>query len=141
MAIPAAGSALYAKLSGATAITSYVGTSPARIWDSLAPSETERPYIVFYLASGQMPNVVPRDTINWVFRIEAVGDTRANAQAVADAVFDTLHESSLTIPGWTNYWLVHERLTTMPDFENITERGEQRWRYIADYRVRASQND
>lgn len=131
--IPAAGSALYAKLCGASSVTNLVSQ---RVWESLAPPKSARPYIVYYLGSGRYPNAVPRDTINWVFRVEAVGDTRAKAEQVADAVFGTLHESTLTIPGWSNYWLAGEGVATLSE----TVDGAQRWRYIADFRVKASKD-
>jgi hypothetical protein len=129
--LPAAGSALYTKLSGASTVTDLVGTD---IWRLQAPEGTDTPYIVYYSANAQWPNTTPRDDVNDVFRVECVGGTRQEAENVLDAAQGVLHEQSLTIPGWSNYWLACERVAELVE----NHEGRQLWRYVGDYRMKAS---
>jgi hypothetical protein len=93
--------------------------------------------VIFYLASGLMPNQSPRDDIDWVFRVEAVGESAESADNVRSQIYTALHEQTLTLTGWGNYRTACERVTVLP-VEN--KDGRQYWRRVGDYRVRASED-
>lgn len=130
-ALPAVEAALFSRLATDAGVTARVGQ---RIYNLQAPSGEPRPYLVFYLASGLLPRLTARLDTNDVYRVEAVADTRAAAEALRGAVFAALDSQPLTLAGFSNYWLKAERTTTLTE----TRDGQQIWRYITDYRVRTS---
>ncbi len=130
--IPSIDTAFRAKLTGYSALTALVGT--ANIFNLQAPPGVALPYVVFYLASGQIPNIVPRDTLNDLYRCEGLATSRGSAEAIHQQIYAALHEQSLTITGWTNYWLACEDRYTL--YENVE--GNPRYRYGGVYRVKAS---
>lgn len=129
--LPSVDTAFYSALSAGTALTARVGSA---IYNLQAPPGVALPYVVYYLASGLIPNVVQRDTLDFVYRVEGLATTRGSAEAIHQQIYAVLHESTLTITGWTNYWTACETIT--PIFENVS--GSPRWRFVGDYRVKAS---
>jgi len=107
-----------------------VGT---RIYNPQAPAGTDLPYVLFYLASGVMPNWNPQLFIDDVYRIEGVGATRATAESTFNAVFTALHLQAFTLTGWSAYWVACERVTTL--VENLA--GKQYFRRVGDFRIKA----
>ena len=132
-AYPDVETALYSALTGASALTTLVST---RIYNPQAPANSTIPYVVFYLASGLMPNQSPRLDINNVYRIEGVGSTRAQAENVFKAIFTALHLQTLSITGWGTYWLACEGVRSL--VENAE--GNQYYRRIGDFRLKADQS-
>lgn len=130
--LPAVETALYTTLSGNSGVLAGVGT---RIYNPQAPAGTGLPYLLFYLASGLMPNWTPALFVDDVYRVEAVGRTRAEAESVFNAAFTALHLQTLTISGWSNYWTACEQIVTRVD---IIE-GTQFYRRIGDFRIKADQ--
>lgn len=132
--IPSIDTAFRAALTAHSGLTALVGT--VNIFNLQAPPGVALPYVVFYSASGQIPNIVPRDTLNYVYRCEGLATSRGSAEAIHQQIYAALHEQSLTITGWTNYWLACENI--YPLYENVE--GSPRWRYGGVYRVKASSN-
>lgn len=130
--IPSIDTAFRAKLTAHSGLTSLIGT--VNIYNQQAPEGVALPYVVFYLASGLIPNSVPRDTLNFVYRAEGLATTRDSAEAIHQQIYAALHEQTLTVTGWTNYWTACENI--YPIFENV--KGSPRWRYGGVYRVKAS---
>jgi len=131
--LPAVETALYSALSGNSGVTTAVGT---RLYNPQAPAGTVLPYVLFYLASGLMPNQSPRLDIHHVYRVEAVGRTRAQAEAAFNAVFAALHLKTLTVTGWSNHWTACERVVSLVD--NLE--GVQFHRRIGDFRIMAAES-
>lgn len=139
MSLPDVERAIYAKLTGDSGVSALVST---RVHESLAPAGATRPYIVFYNASGLHPAETPRDTLNYVFRIEAVVDEDSDSGSTAaynlqSAIHSALSGAALSISGWSAYWVDFERYTTLFD---AVEHGRQLRRLIGDYRIRASKD-
>lgn len=130
---PSVDTAIYSLLSGASGITDIVGT---KIYNLQAPSGVSVPYLIFYVASGVIPNTEPRDTINQIYRIESRQTSRAGAEALHGAVYSAVHEQALSITGWSNYWLVCE--SEQRFVENVS--AVQYWRFVWDVRIRASRD-
>ena len=122
--------ALFEKLTGTGAVTALVST---RIYDQYVPLGIARPYVVFYHAGGGPGNTVPRETIDTVFRVEAVGEDNPTTKAVFNAVFAALHGQTLTISGWSNYWTKVDGVRTLVDQVD----GKQLHRRMADVQIKA----
>lgn len=134
MAFPDVYSALFSKLSNDSGLTALVGQ---RIYSLQAPNGATYPLVIYYLASGVLPNDSPRDSISDVYRVDSWSTvSAAHARTVADAVHSALHEQALTIPGWSNYWLVATRVTDLVD----TTSAKQYWRRVIDFNIRASKD-
>ena len=130
MAQPNLEDALHTALSAITPVTDIVGT---QIRSYRARETWDRPYITYEEASSVTPNIVTSDMINSVFRIHCFENTPALARVLEDAVYDGLHESTLTIAGWTNYWLAHEGRQHLI----VDDDGTVYFHYIGDYRIKA----
>ena len=131
---PDLGQVIYTTLLNHAGVSALVST---RIYDQIAQDGDglpALPYVVFYIASELMANTTPRDDLDATFRVEAVGERLSQAKSVQDAVYTALHRQGLTIAGWSNYWTVFDRLTTLVD---VTE-GRKYYRRIMDFRVKVS---
>lgn len=131
--LPSLDTSVQTALAAASGLTALVGT---KIYALEAPPGAALPYVVYYLGSGLIPNLVQRDTLNFVYRVQSLATTRASAEAIFQQIYAALHESTLTITGWSNYWTACETIT--PLFENV--QGNPRWRFVGDFRVKASSN-
>jgi hypothetical protein len=135
MSSPDTDTALYSKLTGASAVTNYVST---RVYDTEAPRGAAFPYLIFNLASGLTPNIIGDEMYNAVYRVTAVSVTSAlHARQVAHAAFDALHEQTLTLSGWTNY---HTQVEQELKFTDNDASGEKVWRHVLDVRILASKD-
>ena len=133
MALPGLDAAVRTLLVGSAPVTGIVGQ---KVYNLQAPASAALPYLIFYQASGVLPNAQPRDTLNHVFRVEARASSGTGAITLAGAVFDALHEQVLTLSGWTNYWMVVTNETVF--IENVD--GVQYYRRVYDIRIKASKN-
>ena len=137
MSWPDVHAALNNALDGNSALATHIGE---RIYANQANAGAALPYIVFYEAMGLSPNIVPRATLNHVYRIESrsvtPGTATGGAQAIHSAVYNALHGKALTITGWTSWWVMCERE------QKFTEPldGKQYYRFVWDVRIRASEN-
>lgn len=120
---------LYNKLLGDSALAALVGT---KIYNSQAPDGTAYPYVIFYIADEGIPNDTPGMRTDTIFRVEALGATRASAKGAFDAAFTALHLQTLTVTGWDNYFTAVYNTRRL--IETIA--GNQVWRYIMDVNVR-----
>lgn len=139
MTLPDVDRALFGKLTADSGVTAIVST---RVYERIAPAGVARPYIVFYNATGIHPPQTPRDTFNYVYRIEAVvdddsGSGRSAAFNLQDAIHTAVSGASLSVTGWGVYWVDFERMITLID---ALEQGKQIRRLIGDYRIRGSKN-
>lgn len=129
--------AMYSKLAGTAAVTAIVGSgTAARIYNLQAPAGAALDYIIFYAGSEIVPNTQLRDDLNAVYRVDCWGLTRARAEALSAVVFSALHKETLTVAGWTNYWMRCEGKT---DFVANVD-GKQFYRRVWDVRIRASKD-
>ena len=127
--------ALYTKLAATAGVTSLVGgTVSPRIYSHQAPANVSRPYLLYYEASTVIPNRTPHHDIDSVYRVEAVADTRAGAEALRGASYTALHNQALTVSGFANYQLEADGARALLD--NVD--GKQVYRRITDIRIRLS---
>lgn len=133
MALPGLDAAVRAKLVGASGVTALVGQ---KVYNLQAPAGGTLPYLIFYQASGIIPNLQPRDTLDYVFRVDCWSASGSGAIGLSGAVYDALHEQTLTLSGWTNYWMVCEQEQSL--IQDVS--GVQYYRRVWDVRIRASKD-
>lgn len=96
--------ALYATLSGGTALTSKLATTTS-VYHIRAPNVTTYPYVVFSLQAGGPENITPSDMWNLVYFIRAYSASSATAASqIHTEIRKLLHKKTISITGYTNYW-------------------------------------
>jgi len=125
--------AIYSRLSSATALTSLLSGTTA-IYAQQAPESASLPYVVFSVQGGGDENQTANRTKNLLEFVRAYASSNAQAGSI-DAQIDTaLHLSPFTgVSGWTNIWLAREQ-----DLELVENppTGSQVFMNGAIYRVR-----
>jgi hypothetical protein len=125
--------AIYGRLSAATALTSLLSGTTA-IYNNQAPESVTYPYVIFSLQSGIDENMTQHRTKNMLVYARAYSGSSALQAGSIDAQIDTaLHLVPLTVSGWTNFWMVREQ-----DLELVENppTGEQVFMSGGLYRVR-----
>jgi len=116
---------LYSKLTGTAALTTALGGS--YIYNRVAPQGQALPYVVFNHAGGGHENINPSDMQNHVYLVKVVASGSKAAGTINDLVIAALHNSTLTVTGYTNFWTALEeevQLTeTAPDGTHIFHTG------------------
>lgn len=106
------------------------------IYADQAPDNTALPYVVFSHMAGGPENITPRDMRTHLWFVRAYASTRAAVNRYDGHISDLLHKGSLSVSGWTTFWLVREE-----DF-SLTENppnGDPVYMAGATYRVRLSE--
>ena len=101
----AMGSALYSKLAAGTVLTTLLGGTA--IYNALAPQGATPPYVIF-TTSGSDDNSSPRRARTHLVTIKTVTTDQANAESIDSQIDALIHEATLTITGWGNYWTSRE---------------------------------
>jgi hypothetical protein len=99
--LSATAKALYATLSGGTALTSLLAGT-ASVYDTQAPDGASLPYVVFSHAGGGPDNINPSNLENdvWWIRAYTTGTMEA-AYAIREQVDALVHKQALSPSGWT----------------------------------------
>lgn len=125
--------ALYSRLAANGTITAALGGSA--IFQGIAPDGQALPYLIFSLQSGAMDNICPSELINDVVYIRAFANAFPQAGSIDAMVAADLHDGSISVTGYQNFWLMRESGVALP------ERGEDGkiiWQAGGMYRVRLS---
>lgn len=101
--------AIYSRLSGATALTSLLGGT-ASIYSLEAPEGAKLPYVVFNVQGGGDENLTQNRTKNLIVLVKGYAARNSQAGSI-DAQIDTaLHMVPFTnVSGWSNIWLAREQ--------------------------------
>jgi len=120
-------------LSGDTAITDAVGAT--RVYNTLAPQEGARPYVIFFNSGGGPENVYPGKLESLVYVVKAIADDMNTAATIDQKVRAALHqqEASLTVDGHTPLRILRTNSVQMP--ERLQD-GRVVYHYGAFYRFR-----
>lgn len=106
MPVTALETALYNKLSGNSALTTELGGT--LIYNKLAPQNPGNKYVVFQWQGGGDENDTPTRSRSLLYGVYGIATGQATA-ATIDGLIDTaLHDQTLTISGWANYWMARE---------------------------------
>lgn len=100
--------AIYDALTGEPAITNLLAGT-ASVYNRQAPHGASYPLIIFQHQGGGDENKSPHRSRNMVYLIKGITTTGLTDSGAIDAQVDTLlHLQSLTVSGWTNFWLARE---------------------------------
>ena len=124
---------LYSMLTGDTAVTAAVGAT--RVYNTLAPQEGARPYVVFFNSGGGPENVYPGGLESLVYVVKAVADDIKTAATIDQKIRAALHgqEGTLSITGYTPLRITRTNEVQMP--ERLQD-GRVVYHYGAFYRFR-----
>ena len=127
----AMGTALYAKLAGGTALIAELGGT--LIWQGHPPDGQARPYVLFNHQAGGPDNQNSHDMRDNLWYVRGYASTPAKASALDQEIEDLLHRNSLSVSGYTNFWL-----TRQDDFatDEVQPNNERIYGRGAFYRVR-----
>ena len=123
---------LYNKLAGDATLVALL-TDGTAIYQGQAPPGTDRPYVMFDWAGGGHENINPSELTNFVYAVKGVSDVLETAADIDARVKTVLHNQSITVAGYTNFWLARETevrlIEAAPD-------GNPIFHYGANYRIR-----
>jgi len=106
MPVEALETGIYSLLSGdASLITELGGTA---IYNKRAPQSPPEKYVIFQWQGGGDENETPNRTRNVVYAVFGVAATQADAAGIDSAIDAALHQSSVSVSGWTNFWTARE---------------------------------
>jgi len=130
----AMGTAIYSKLAAGTALTTALGGTA--IYAEQAPDKSTLPYVIFNHMAGGPENITPRDMRSHLWFVRAYASTRAAVNLYDGYISDLLHKGSLSVTGWTTFWLVREE-----DFSLVENppNGDKIHMAGATYRIRLSE--
>lgn len=100
--------AIISKLTGASTVTSLLATSSS-VFNVTVPTSYGYPLILFNLQGGGDLNDTPRRAKEPLYQIKALSEiSMYEAGQIDDAMDAVLHNATLTVSGWTNYWCARE---------------------------------
>lgn len=128
--------ALYAALSGSTALTSLLagGTADPSVFQFLAPEGADPPYVIYAEQAGTPAHVFTGVAFeNEVYLVKAVtlGPSAALAGTIATTIDQVLADQPLTVSGYANRYL---RRVSNVDYPEVTS-GQRYHHRGATYRV------
>ena len=126
--------AFYDKLAAGTALTARLGGT--FVYNTLAPRNKALNYVIFAQQDGREDDETPRRTLTFPYLAKGVATTLEEAGVLADMIDAILHDATLNVSGWTNYWLHRE---TMVRYIETTDAGEYIGHAGAVYTVRLSE--
>jgi len=97
---------IYSALSGGTALIALLGGTA--IYHHNAPEKKPLPYVVFNKQGGGPENSHPDDARDYVYFVRGYASTAKAAGDIDEAVSSLLHRKSISITGWTTFWLARE---------------------------------
>lgn len=128
---------LYEVLQASTALTGLLAGTTS-IYHKQAPDGVELDYIVFNVQGGGDENLTPNRTKNLVCFVRGFSGSGAAKAGSIDAQIDVvLHGQTLTVAGWTNFWLARE---TDLEAVEVTKSGEKIDMAGGFYRIKLDKN-
>jgi len=98
---------LFNALKNDSALTTALGGT--LIYNKLAPQGTTGSYAVFQWQGGGDENDTPTRSRSVLYTVRCIADSQATAATLAGLVDDVLHNQTLTISGYSNYWTAKEQ--------------------------------
>jgi hypothetical protein len=127
--------ALFNTLSGGTALVSALGGTA--IYYGQAPDKAQLPYVIWSYEASGVDNITPSESTQQLVYIRAYTETAKAAGEIDGKVCDLLHKQTLSITGWSNFWLARETEIALPDVDSA---GNTIWSMGAFYRVRLNKS-
>jgi hypothetical protein len=127
--------AIFNQLKGGTALISALGGTA--LYYIQAPDLATQPYVIWSWSGGGDENITPNRTKNLMILFRSFAATPAQAGSIDNLVDARLHNQTLTVTGWTNFWLARETEVALQ--ENLPS-GEKSYMAGAMYRIRLDLN-
>jgi len=125
-------SAVYTKLTGGTALTALLSGTGA-IYYLQAPDHGTLPYVVWNYMGGGPVNDYPHDSRDMIVFVRGYATTPALAGSIDAKISTLLHRGTLTVTGYTNWWIARETETAL--IENAPD-GTKVYMAGAQYRIK-----
>lgn len=122
--------ALFTSLTGGTALSSLVGSA---IYYQAAPDGAALPYAVFNYQGGGPLNITRSDLRDLLVYARGYANAPALAGSIDSEISALLHQRTLTIAGYNNYWTARERDVSLVE---TTAAGERIFTEGGIYRIR-----
>jgi hypothetical protein len=120
----AADATLIAALSAVTAI-----------YESLAKKGVALPYCIYSFQGGGDENLIPSRMLNEVWLVKGVARSLSVSKTIATAIDAVLHDQTLTVSGWTNFWTARESPIR---YVEVDDDGKPTYHRGGLYRIRLS---
>lgn len=123
---------LFDYLAAGTAIISALGGTA--IYDTQAPLQAAKPYLIYSYQGGGDTNFIPRAAIDVTYQVKAVSEDQGEANDLADLVRSRLHDADLILASpWTAYRCQHTS-----GFKFLENDGRKQYYHAGGlYRIRA----
>jgi hypothetical protein len=121
---------LYTKLN-VSAITTKLGGS--YIYDPVAPPGQARPYVIFTHTGGGYENINPSNLQGHLYLVKGVANSKKMAGEIHDLILTALHNQTVTVSGYTNFWTAAEEEVRMVE---VLDDGKTVFHCGAYYRIR-----
>jgi hypothetical protein len=126
--------ALYDTLRAGTALTSLLAGTTA-IYNQQPPDQSAMPYIIFNKMGGGPDNSTPSDSRSYLYFVRAYSTTSAAHAGTIDAqAMLLLHQKTLSVTGYSNYWTVRE--SDAPQTVDNLPSGERAYQSGGFYRIK-----
>lgn len=126
--------AIFNQLKGGKALVTALGGTA--IYYLQAPDNADQPFVVWSYQAGGDENETANRTKNIMVNVRSFARSAAQAGSVDALVDARLHMQTLSVTGWTNFWLARE--TEVALVENLPN-VEKSYMAGALYRVRLDQ--
>jgi len=128
--------ALYTQLAGGTELTAALNNGTASLFTPIAAQGAALPLVRFFMSSGLDDNDSPRRAKTYMYSVIAEADDAKEAGDI-DALVDTrLHNATLTVTGWNDYWCRRE---SDVNYEEKTQGAGLIFHRGAQYRIRMAE--
>ena len=124
--------AIYTKLTGGTALTALL-SGTAAIYYLQAPDNGTLPFVIFRHMAGGPTNDYPHDSREDILFAAGYSTSPAHAGTIDAQISALLHRGTLTVTGYTNWWIARETETAL--IENAPD-GTKVYMSGAQYRIR-----
>lgn len=122
--------ALFETLTGYPQLNRIIGL---RCYTPIAQPGTPVPYVEYQLVAGGATNTSPRDDIDVDYQIVGWSTSKTQAYQLAEHIGAALRRTTLSMPGWSNYWISQGRFIAKSEIND----AQQYWGYGAVYNIRA----
>lgn len=129
--------ALYARLTGGTALTTLLSGTTS-VYNQMVPTTETGDCVVFGLTGGGDENLCPQRSQALLYSVKGVSEVSAAKAGTIDAQVDALlHRATLTVTGWANILLRRESEFS---FTEKTPEGRHYYHRGGVYRIHLWQN-
>lgn len=125
--------ALFNKLAAGTALIAHLGGTA--IYADIAPNNKALPVVVFRYQGGGDENMTPGGQRNLMYTVRAMSYSKAQAGTIDGDVYGLLHNATLSVSGYTNFWTAREESV---NFAEVDAGGSVIYHRGAMYRIRVT---